>query len=106
MTDDSRPYGGICPHCGREYRFAVAFMDDGAIRGKLEGDVCISPEMMFLHSELTIKTQPKENTAPYYGREVSDIWLSAPAEGIDGVGIKLPKDSDAEDGGEVTVSDE
>lgn len=93
---EERPNGGVCPHCGREYRFAAAFTGNGAIRGKLEGDVCISPEMMFLHSELTIET-PEEDTKSYESREVSNLWLSAPAEDLDGVGINLPIDPDAEE---------
>jgi len=57
MTGDTaeRSHGGTCPACNREYRRALAFTDtDGVIRGELAGDVCITPEYLFAHSEITV----------------------------------------------------
>ena len=49
-----RPHDGTCPACKREYRHAITFSQDGVLRGNLSGDVCITPEHLFAHSEITV----------------------------------------------------
>ncbi|WP_299332205.1 hypothetical protein [Haloplanus sp.] len=49
-----RPYGGTCPACKRDYRRAITLTPDGVLRGDLSGDVCITPDYLFAHSEITV----------------------------------------------------
>lgn len=85
---DARPYGGTCPACKREYRHAITFTRDGTIRGDLSGDICITPDYLFAHSEITVADPDDDfptkevggmgnrREVPVEKTEVSGVWVS------------------------------
>jgi len=86
---DGRPYGGTCPACKREYRRALTFTGtDGVIRGEISGDVCITPEYLFAHSDITISAPDDDfptrevgamgnrKEVPVDPTDVSGVWSS------------------------------
>ncbi|QGX95861.1 hypothetical protein EI982_14260 [Haloplanus rallus] len=102
-----RPYGGTCPACKREYRRAITFTGDGVIRGELTGDVCITPEFLFAHSEITV-AEPDDDfptkevggmgnrrEIPVEPTAVTDVWVSADSAGSEDDGFVFP-DADEE----------
>jgi hypothetical protein len=103
---DERPYGGTCPACNREYRRAITFTGDGVIRGNLSGDVCLTPEYLFAHSELTVAAPDDDfptkevgamgnrREVPIEKTEVADVWVSEDPTDPDGEGFVFP---DADD---------
>jgi len=91
---DGQPYGGTCPACKREYRRALTFTDDdGVIRGEVAGDVCITPEFLFAHSEITI-TAPDDE---FPTRRVGAMG-SRREEPVEPTAIASVWSSDGEDG--------
>lgn len=92
---EGQPYGGTCPACKREYRRALAFTGaDGVIRGEISGDVCITPEYLFAHSEITVSAPDDDfptrtvgamgnrKEVPTDPTEVSGVWSSDDEEGF------------------------
>jgi hypothetical protein len=93
-TADGQPHGGTCPACKRDYRRALTFTDDGVIRGEISGDVCITPEYLFAHSEITVSAPDDDfptrkigamgnrKEVPIDPTEVSGVWSSDDEEGF------------------------
>jgi len=86
---DEQPNAGTCPACQREYRRALTFTDaDGVIRGEISGDVCITPEYLFAHSEITVSPPDDDfptrevgamgnrKEVPIDPTDVSGVWSS------------------------------
>lgn len=86
---DEHPYGGTCPACKRDYRRALTFTDaSGVLRGDISGDICLTPEYLFVHSELTISAPDDEFPTQTVGAmgnrkevtvdstAVSEVWAS------------------------------
>jgi len=97
MTGDAegQPYGGTCPACKREYQRALTFTDgNGVIRGDLSGDVCITPEYLFAHSEIAISAPDDDfptreigamgnrKEVPVEPTAVSSVWSSDDEDGF------------------------
>lgn len=100
MAGDSeeRPYGGTCPACERSYRRAITFTGDGVIRGEISGDICLTPEYLFAHSEIEVAEPDEEFPTKEVGAmgnrrevsidktEISNVWVSdapeAPEDGF------------------------
>jgi hypothetical protein len=92
---DGQPYGGTCPACKREYRRALTFTDtDGVIRGEISGDICITSEYLFAHSEITVSPPDDDfptrevgamgnrKEVPIDPTDVSGVWSSDDEEGF------------------------
>jgi hypothetical protein len=92
---DELPYGGTCPACKREYEHALTFTDaDGVIRGEVSADICITPEYLFVHSELTVAPPDDDfptrevgamgnrREVPVDPTAVSGVWSSAEGDGV------------------------
>jgi hypothetical protein len=93
--DEGRPYGGTCPACKREYRRALTFTDsDGVIRGEISGDICLTPDYLFAHSEITVSPPDDEfptreigamgnrKEVPVDPTAVSGVWSSDDEDGV------------------------
>jgi len=93
---DGQPHGGTCPACGREYQRALTFTDDDSvIRGEITGDICLTPNYLFAHSEITITPPDDEFPTRKIGAmgnrkevridptAVSGVWSSADEDGFD-----------------------
>jgi hypothetical protein len=103
---DERPYGGTCPACERKYRRAITFTGDGVIRGDLSGDMCITPEYLFAHSELTVAAPDDDFPTKEVGAmgnrrevsiektEVAAVWVSDDPADPDGSGFVFPDEDD------------
>lgn len=92
---DGQPYGGTCPACKREYQRALTFTDgNGVIRGEISGDVCLTPEYLFAHSEITITAPDGEfptrtvgamgnrKEVPVEPTAMTSVWSSGGEDGI------------------------
>jgi len=92
---EGQPNGGTCPACKREYRRALAFTDaGGVIRGEISGDVCITPEYLFAHSEITVSAPDDDfptrtvgamgnrKEVPVDPTDVSGVWSSDDEDGF------------------------
>ncbi len=97
MTDDAegQPYGGTCPACKREYQRALTFTDqNGVIRGEITGDICITPDYLFAHSEITVAAPDDEfptrqvgamgnrKEVPIEPTKVESVWSSDDEDGF------------------------
>lgn len=93
--DEGRPSGGTCPACKREYRRALTFTDsDGVIRGEISGDICLTPDYLFAHSEITVSPPDDEfptreigamgnrREVPVDPTAVSGVWSSDDEDGV------------------------
>jgi len=94
-NDEGQPHGGTCPACKREYQRALTFTDgDGVIRGEISGDVCLTPDYLFAHSEITISAPDDDfptrkigamgnrREVPIDSTAVSDVWSSDGEDGF------------------------
>lgn len=91
---DGQPYGSTCPACQRAYRRALTFSDiDGVIRGELSGDVCITAEYLFAHSEMVVSAPADD----FPTREVGAMGNRKEVP-VDPTEVSGVRSSDGEDG--------
>jgi hypothetical protein len=91
------PHGGTCPACKREYRHAITFSQNGVLRGNLSGDVCITPDYLFAHSEITVA----EPDGDFPTKEVGGMGnrREVPVDRTEVSGVRISgDDADATDG--------
>jgi|GEM_PF-2336062 len=94
-TAEGQPYGGTCPACKREYQRALTFTDeDAVIRGELSGDICITPDYLYAHSEIEISAPDDDfptrqigamgnrKEVPVEPTAVSGVWSSDDEDGF------------------------
>lgn len=100
---EARPYGGTCPACKREYRRAITFTGDGVIRGDLSGDVCITPDYLFAHSDLTV-AEPDDD---FPTKEVGAMGnrREVPVEKTEVTGVRVFEGPDDPDGDGIVFPD-
>jgi hypothetical protein len=95
MTGDAegQPHGGTCPACKRAYQRALTFTDgDGVIRGEITGDVCITPDYLFAHSEITITAPDDEFPTRRIGAMGNRKEVSVEPTAVTGVWASDDKD--------------
>ncbi|WP_251328007.1 hypothetical protein [Haloplanus pelagicus] len=100
---EARPYGGTCPACKREYRRAITFTGDSVIRGDLSGDVCITPDYLFAHSDLTV-AEPDDD---FPTKEVGAMGnrREVPVEKTEVTGVRVFEGPDDPDGDGIVFPD-